>query len=353
MTLKEIAAKAGVSVATVSYVLNGNPRVAKETRLRVEAVIKETGYRSNFFAQSLRRGRTFLIGVIVEDITVYHTPLIIDGINSLAEKKGYQIILCNLRLLSKIESQFEHISQYQKDIDRAVDTLSRMRADGIIYVGMHDRAIRNVLDELHKPVIYCYCYTPEEGSSVRYSNEKASARITQLFLKRGHREFAVIQGLEGSEPAALRMKGVEQALRDAGVALKPENVVRGDWKYAAARAAALQLLARPDRPTAVIAMNDEMAIGARDAAAQLGLRVPEDVSISGFDNSDIVQYVTPHLTTVERPLQEMGLRSMEILLDKIENGHVEDVNITLPCRIVEGETIADVPQKGKPCNSTD
>ena len=107
MTLKEIAAKAGVSVATVSYVLNDSAKVSDETKQRVEQIIKETGYRSNILAKSLRKNRTNIIGIIVEDVTVWHTPYIIDGINELAEEKGYQTILSNLRLLSKIDDNFQ------------------------------------------------------------------------------------------------------------------------------------------------------------------------------------------------------------------------------------------------------
>ncbi len=345
MTLKEIAEKAGVSVATVSYVLNDSPKVGEATKKRVEQIIKETGYQSNFLAQSLRRNKTSLIGVVVEDITVTHTPMIIDGINDVAEKRGYQIVLNNLRLLSKIESQFEHISKFRNHIDRAVETLGRMQVDGIMYVGMHDRLIKDVLHDVNRPVVYCYCYTTGGGSSVHYSNEKEAYQITKEFLKKGHRNFGVIKGSESSEPCVLRMKGVERALKEAGVELKPENVINGDYKYRTAYEASLKLLRRKDHPEAIIAVNDEMAVGCRDAARELGLAVPEDISLSGFDNADIIRYITPKITTVERPLREMGARGMTLLLDKIEKGTIEDADITLPCRIIRGESIKDLRKK--------
>ncbi|WP_277407278.1 LacI family DNA-binding transcriptional regulator [Lacrimispora xylanisolvens] len=148
MTLKEIASMAGVSVATVSYVLNNTAQVSDETRKKVEKIIKETGYRSNILAKSLRRNESFLVGVIVEDVTVWHTAYIIDGINEIAEARGYNTILSNLRLLNKIESQFDHISNYQKDIDKALDVMIGMQVDGIIYVGMHDRKISHILGNI-------------------------------------------------------------------------------------------------------------------------------------------------------------------------------------------------------------
>ena len=339
MTLKEIAAKAGVSIATVSYVLNNTATVSDETRQRVEKIIKETGYRSNILAKSLRKNETFLIGVIVEDITVWHTAYIIDGINEIAETKGYNTILSNLRLLSKIESQFEHISQYQKDIDKALDVLIGMQVDGIIYVGMHDRLIHHVLHEINKPVVYCYCYTDGEGSSVRYGNEKALYELTQKLIKNGHKDFGVINGMKESEPAMLRFKGFERAVMEANIAVKPENIVCGEFSYEGGKEAAKTLLNKADYPHAIIAMNDDMAVGVYDAAKELGLRIPEDVTVTGFDNADIAHYVSPKITTVERPLQEMGYRSMELLLDIINGVSVGSVNITLPCKLIDGESV--------------
>ncbi|MDY4578978.1 LacI family DNA-binding transcriptional regulator [Bariatricus sp. HCP28S3_E4] len=342
MTLKEIAEKAGVSTATVSYVLNGTAKVSDETRQKVERIIKETGYQSNILARSLRKNKTSLVGVVVEDVTVWHTAFIIDGINELAERKGYQTILGNLRLRSKIESQFEHISQYQGDIDREVALLLGMQVDGIIYVGMHDRTIKDVLHDIPKPVVYCYCYTSNEGSSVTYSNEKAAYQLTKIFLKKGHREFAVIKGNEKSEATANRMHGIKRALKEYGIDLKNENVVVGNWQYKETRKVIKPVLQQEHIPTAFIAMNDEMAVAVRDEAKDMGLVVPDDISISGFDNSDIVHYGVPKITTVDRPLQQMGYRSMELLIDKIEKGEEGEVNIILPCKIIEGTSIREI-----------
>lgn len=342
MTLKEIAAKAGVSVATVSYVLNDSAKVSDETKQRVEQIIKETGYRSNILAKSLRKNRTNIIGIIVEDVTVWHTPYIIDGINELAEEKGYQTILSNLRLLSKIDDNFQDISKYQKDIDWAVDILLGMQVDGIIYVGMHDRPIPHIIKDVHKEVVYCYCYTFGEGSSVRYSNQRTSYELTKLFLEKGHKKFGVVKGLETSEPAALRFRGIKKALDEAGIQLEEKNIVTGDWKYKTAKEQVVGMLTQKECPDAIIAMNDEMAMGVMKAAEELNIEVPRELSVCGFDNADIVHYTNPKLTTVERPLQEMGYRSMDILLNKIENDAGEDISITLPCEIIQGDTICDM-----------
>ncbi|MGN0353642.1 MAG: LacI family DNA-binding transcriptional regulator [Muricoprocola sp.] len=342
MTLKEIAAQAGVSVATVSYVLNGTAKVSDETRKRVEKIIKETGYKANILARGLRTNKSSLVGVMIEDITVSHTAFIIDGINEIAEKRGYQTVLGNLRLLSKIDAEFEHITEYQDDIDREVALLLAMQVDGIIYVGMHDRYITDVLHDLSKPVVYCYCYTSYEGSSVTYGNEKAAYQITQMFLQKGHRDFVVIKGKETSEATSHRMHGIERALKEYEVELKRENIIVGNWKYKETVEAIEPIFERKVLPTAFIAMNDEMAVAVMDVAKKHGLSIPEDISVSGFDNADIVHYSTPRLTTVDRPLQQMGYRALEMLIDKIEKGEEGEMNLILPCKIIEGTSIREI-----------
>ena len=342
MTLKEIEAQAGVSVATVSYVLNGTAKVSDETRRRVEKIIKETGYKANILARGLRTSKSSLVGVMIEDITVSHTAFIIDGINEIAEKRGYQTVLSNLRLLSKIDAEFEHITEYQDDIDREVALLLAMQVDGIIYVGMHDRSIPDVLHDLSKPVVYCYCYTSNEGSSVTYGNEKAAYQITRMFLQKGHSDFVVLKGNEASEATAHRMRGIERALKEYEVELKKENIIVGNWKYKETVEAIEPIFEREVLPTAFVAMNDEMAVAVMDVAKKHGLSIPEDISLSGFDNADIVHYSTPRLTTVDRPLQQMGYRALEMLIDKIEKGDEGEMNLILPCKVIEGTSIREI-----------
>ncbi|MBO5293566.1 MAG: LacI family DNA-binding transcriptional regulator [Lachnospiraceae bacterium] len=330
---------AGVSVATVSYVLNGTAPISDKTREKVERIIRETGYRSNMLAKSLRTNESRLIGILVEDITVWHTPQIIDGINEIAERQGYHTILSNLRLMSKIASRFEDISNYQEDIDREVDMLAGMQVDGIIYVGMHDRMLPEMISDIGKPVVYCYCYPMGRGSSVRYDNEEVLYQLTGLMLKKGYRRFGVIGGLEGSEPAALRLKGFQRAMKEAGIEVPPENVLCGGWNYKEGRETAGKLLDRKDFPQIIMAMNDEMAVGVYDAATELGLKIPEDVAVTGFDHAAIAQHISPELVTVERPLQAMGYHAMELLTEQISGREEENQDIILPCRIIPGASV--------------
>jgi LacI family transcriptional regulator len=340
VTLRDIAKEAGVTAATVSYVLNGSGKVSEATRERVLKIAKEKGYRSNVLARSLRNNKSNLIGVIVEDVQAKMTPKIIDGINAAAEEKGYQILLSNLRLMSKIDAQFSHISAYQEDIDHAVHTLAGMQVDGIIYVGMHDRCIPHVLGGIECPLVYCYCYTQGEGSSVGYDNTDVMYRLTRMFLEQGHRSFGIIAGRSDSEPSMKRLRGIQKAMDEAGIRIDEKMIRFGDWQYEKAREIAVEMLSGKDRPTAIIALNDEMAVGVRDAAMELQIRIPEDLSVSGFDFSDAVQFVTPHITTVQPQLSRMGQRAMELLLNKIENAEQENITVVLPSKIIDGDSVS-------------
>ncbi|MDD2355945.1 MAG: LacI family DNA-binding transcriptional regulator [Lachnospiraceae bacterium] len=348
MTLKEIADLAGVSTATVSYVINHSAPVSDKTRSKVEKIIKETGYHSNMLAKSLRRNESRLIGILVEDVTVAHTAYIIDGINEIAEKKKYNTILCNLRLLSKIGSRFDDISECQADIDNEINVLLSMQVDGIIYIGMHDRRINHIVKNSPIPVVYCYCYSDNEGSSVRYNNEQTAYQLTQMVINKGHRKIAVMNGLKTSEPASLRFKGFMRALEESGISIPDAYVATGNWKFDDARAAALKMLkieknnTADDRPTAIVAMNDEMAVGVYYAAEELGLRIPDDLSVTGFDHADVARYIYPSLTTAERPLQLMGYRALEMLIENISGENICQNNAIYPCTIINGESIRDL-----------
>ncbi len=341
VTLKDIAQRAGVSTATVSYVINNSPKISEATKERVNKIIEEMGYQSNILAQGLRSGRTGLAGVIVEDIQAKHVPRIIDGINEAAERKGLQIMLSNLRLMSKIDSHFGAITDYQSDIDHAIDTLSGMQVDGIIYVGMHDRLLPHMIRNIGKPIVYCYCYTEDDGSSISYDNAHVMSRLTRQFLAQGHTHFGIMAGREDSEPCQKRLQGIRKALKEGGIPDGQVILQYGNWSYETARELARDMLSHgQSRPSAIIALNDEMAIGVRDAAMSLGISIPDELSVSGFDHSDTVQYILPQITTVAPPLAKMGRRSMEILLDEIENRRNENMTLVLPSEIIDGSSIA-------------
>lgn len=333
-TIKEIAAKANVSAATVSNVLNNRlDQVGSETRDKILSIIKETNFKPNRIAKSLRINRSHTIGVIAEDITVFNTPSIINGINRFAEQHQYRIILNDLGINRKLGLSFSEITRFRKEINGSLAVLLSFQVDGIIYVGLHPRDVTGILSPTQKPVLFVDCVA-EEGVSVIYDDRSAFARATEALVDLGHHTIALIGGPPDSMAAESRLAGFKAALEDRGIPYDPELVVTGDWGFDSGYRIGKSLLDSERPPTAIIAMNDLMAIGAMNAAQDSGLRVPIDISVIGFDDIDFCKYTKPALTSVRLPLHEMGYTAANNLLSLIDTGEVAATTIELPCELM-------------------
>lgn len=340
-SIKEIAARAGVSAATVSYVLNHTGNVSEQTRKRVLAVVEEAGYVPNRMAKGLRAKKTDTIGILVEDITAFQTPQIINGINEYVEKKGYNIILNDLSLLGRVGKDFERIREFQADIEKGFGLLANAQVDGIIYVALHDRDIcyvNHLLPDI--PVVFAYCYdTTAKACCVTYDNEKVTQKAVELLLAQKHTDIGVLCGSEGSKPAQKRFQAVENCLKEHGLKLKNSNIYSGDWEFESGAAAFLQYTQTMKKPTAVFCMNDLMAMGFIDAALDAGYRVPEDVSVIGFDNDKRCCYARPRLTTIGLPLESMGKRAGNMLIDRIDGKKCREREVILDCSLIERASV--------------
>jgi LacI family transcriptional regulator len=342
-TIKLIAQKAGVSTATVSYVINNTGNVSEETRNKVLKVIEKYNYRPNRIAKSLRVNRTNTIGVIVEDITVFHVPWIINGINEYAEKNGYHLILSDLRLLDKIKNRFEELSNYKDEINEAIDIILSSKVDGIIYIAMHDRKIDGIFKNVDLPVVYTYCYTDNENDlSVTYENQGISYEATKYLINQGHKKIAVISGPINSMPSHKRMLGFQTALMESGLELKQEYIKIGDWEYEFGYNMCIELMELSNPPTAIFAMNDKMALGVLNAACSINIKVPKELSIIGFDNTESSYYSNPKLTTIALPLKEMGYTAASYIDKKLKGEIIENNSVILPCKLLKRESVAKI-----------
>jgi LacI family transcriptional regulator len=338
--LKDIAEKAGVSTATVSYVLNNKGNVSEETRKKILKILDELEYKPNQIAKSLKTRKTSTVGVIVEDITVFNAPEIIDGINECAEEHGFSILLTNLRLYKRIGNNFSNVDKCKHLITNAVDSLLSKQVDGIIYIGVHTRNVTGLISEIDKPLVYTYCFA-DSGYSVNYDDEFASFEATNYLIEMGHRKIALISGLIDSIPAHERFNGYHKALMKHQLILNPSYVKTGDWSYESGYKMAKDLLQQKEPPTAILAMNDLMAGGVLEACRELGIQVPQDLSVIGFDNRECSLYYTPKLTTMDLPLRKMGAKSMEKIL-RLLNGESEtiEMNTKLRCRLIVRESVS-------------
>lgn len=347
MTIKEIAKLAGVSTATVSYVINGTKNVSEAKRRRVQEAVDRAGYQPNQIAKSLRINSTRTIGVVVEDIMGFPVPAMINGISEYVEQQDYHLLLSDLRILERVYNQYQHTVELKDKINGAVSLLQGARVDAIIYVGLFDRDITGIINPIQQPLVVAYStHKTPGGLYVTYDSERVSEELTRHLISRGHRRVAVITGLPGTDPAVLRLQGVRRAMEDAGLTLDPNLVMPGDWEYQSGYDCALRLLRQGGvRPSVIFAMNDLMAAGALDAINACGLRVPRDISLLGFDNREVSGYLTPRLSTVNINLKEIGRTAARMAIDRLKGLPLADTHTVIPSELVFRDTVGDCLEK--------
>lgn len=342
-TMKDIANLSGVSVATVSYVLNGTKKLSPEVEARVLKAIEQTHYQPNTIAKSLRLKKTNIIGILVEDICGMPGAEIVDGISEFLENSGYQVLLSNLRLLQKLLNQYEQLGKYTDIINRGMRLMENARVDGIIYVAMHDRLITGIRHPVHIPMAYAYATTDSRDVlSITYENERSAYEITRRLIAANHRRIALIAGHSASSGAQLRLNGFKTAMDEAELYVPAEYIRWGDWEFQSGLEQGNVLMSMTTRPTAIFAMNDVMAAGCYRAIKNHGLRIPEDISVVGFDNREIARLINPPLTTVALPNHQIGYQAAEHLLARIQHTEIEPTETILPCTIIERESVAHI-----------
>lgn len=336
--MKDIAKHAGVSVATVSKVLNGLGGISQDTADNILAISKELNYRPNLYARNLKTRQSRTIGIITEDITVFNTPLIIDGIGACCEERGYHYLLENLRYNRIGIDPVLDVNDHSIMVNDAINFMMSMQVDGLIYLSCHSHKV------LHLPSIkdtnfvctYCSC-TDQSVPSVLYNDKKAGYDVAKLLIDAGHKTIGVIAGPLGSTHSERRLSGYQEALFDYGIPYNPKLTVHGDWKRDSGYILAEQLIKAGT--TAIFSQNDIMAMGVIDYCRKSGIEIGRDLALFGFDNREISTVCRPSLSTVELPLFEIGHTSGSILIDKIEGKPTTLLGeVLLECTIIERES---------------
>jgi len=319
ITIKDIAQAAGVSTATVSYVINGTRSVTPERRQRVLDVIEKTGYQPNIVAKNLRTKKTNTIGVLVEDVMSFSTPCIINGISEYMEKTDYHILLNDLRMMDSLFNQYDQIIRQKEKIHKELMFLIYgAKVDAVIYIGTFDRDISGIIADVRIPVVIAYSTSKDDHACfVTYENENISAEVAEHLIDKGHTKIGLITGLADTAPAQLRLKGFRQGFRNKGLTLDENLIENGNWERDSGYSCMVKLLKNDNRPTAVFVMNDLMAVGAMDAIWDAGLRVPQDVAVVGFDNREVSYFVSPKLTTAEIDLKAIGFTAAQMVAEKL------------------------------------
>ena len=315
VTIKDVAAQAGVSVATVSKVINSRYGVSATTFAHVRAVIAEMGYEASLVAQSLRNLRTNVIGILVADIEPFSTELL-KGAAKAIKGTGFELV---------VYSAGGRTSEHEGWERRYLSRLSGTLIDGAVIV------TPTVVDVHYgAPIVAVDPHTgPTDLPTIDSDNLHGARLATEHLIALGHRRIAMLSGRADLQSSHLREEGYRRAL--AGL----EPLIRvGGYDPAVAADAARELLASAERPTAIFAANDVSAIATIDVARELGLRVPEDLSVVGFDNIPEAALCEPALTTVEQPLHDMGRLAIDMVVSLIRSEPVEKTHITLPTRLV-------------------
>lgn len=324
-TLNDVAKMAGVSTATVSRCLNYPDRVVDTTRKRVMSAVNTLGYTPNFAARVMAAKRSFTIGAIIPTMD---NAIFARGLQAFQEeihRRGYTLLVSS--------------SAYQTDIEEEqIRTLVARGADGLLLIG-HDRdsKIYDYLDRQKTPALVAWSFlSGGRCPSIGFDNRQSMHDLTDEALRLGHRHVGVISGIsKGNDRARLRIDGIKDAFEAHGLSPDTLAIIETPYDIDNGADAFRQLMAGSQRPTAVLCGNDVLAVGAVRQALDMGLRVPQDVSITGFDDLELARIVQPGLTTVHVPHREMGRKAAIELVSMIENnttGQSQQLQTTIVTR---------------------
>lgn len=341
VTMTDVARHAGVSQTTVSFVLNSNSaqNIPDETRKRVLAAIEELGYIPDARAQALRTGNTKTIGLIIPDMDNPHFWEYAAGVEKEALASGYRLLLSSMELSV----------EYGEDIFR---DLSRQRIDGLIlmgsFVNRSEKAQKTLRQFLKRrlAIVEISDQINPEITVDRVVSEYSSAtyEVMSHLLSLGHQRIGLIYGAQEPVLAEDRLVPYRKSLRDAGLSVDDELIVQCGTTIEDGYHAAEKLLNLPKRPTAVIAINDLLAIGAMRTATDRGMQIPKDLSVVGYDNIPFSNYVIPRLTTVTKDVAGVGREAVKLLLARIQEPDLPHQMLNFAPRVIQRESTGPVPK---------
>jgi DNA-binding LacI/PurR family transcriptional regulator len=337
VTIRELADAAGVSIATVSRVLNNKPHpVGEATRQRILTLADEMGYRPNLAARSLRTERSSTIGIITDNIDSPHTTMMIRGIQDHVKEDGYICVI--------ISADWDPQNERE-----AIHDLASRSIDGIIFAETWHRSANEILKLANKPFVFVHRQFPSAHPYSVTPDEVYGARLAIGHLVGlGHRRIGYINGPVQFYASADRLHGYAEELAIHGIPYNQGLVTRGDWQVASGYTAMEELLSQEARPTAVFAGNDLMAAGAMYAIFDAGLQIPQDVAVVGYDNREIARIFRPSLTTVTLPLYQMGEASAQILLDLLDGKDEPQSEVKIRGRLIIRESCGAPPELREP-----
>lgn len=332
--IKKVSELAGVSTATVSRTLKSPELVTAQTREKVMEAVKRAGYRPNWLASSVKSGKSNSIVVLVPNLVNPFFMRIIEGIEQAAQENGYSVLLGDTQ--GNAERENEYASMVLTN-----------RADGLIQLD-HSFPFSAADAELAATVPMVSVCERIEGEKkfpvIELDNYAAGRALTHHLVSYGHQHFGIIAGQIASQIHHDRLAGIRSVLQEEGLEFDEKIVVGGSYQIETGIQGVRDLLKFPQRPTAIVCFNDDIAIGALHEIKRQGLRVPQDISLTGFDNIRVSPYMDPPLTTVDQPANDMGRRAVEVLLQLIKRQPLKRSREILPFQLLERGSSGPVPR---------
>jgi len=328
-TIKDVARAAGVSVTTVSHVFNETRPVAAETRARVRAAIDALGYAPSTLARALKGERTGTIGMLATSSTNPFFAEVISGVEERCFELGYSLILCNT-------------GEDRERMKAQLTTMLQKRIDGLVVMSQNvDAEIFNDLSYLRGlPMVAIDTDGLDDISVVNDDSEIGGALAATYLVQRGFRRIAVLAAPENHQRGRRRLAGFAASLESQGVRLDPTLIYSTDLTLGSGdRAMRALLAAQPEPPEAIFCMNDLVAVGAIHAARESGLRIPDDISVIGYDDIEMAAFVEPPLTTIHQPTLDIGRTGAQRLIELVEGAPPSSETVSLPPRLIERRSV--------------
>jgi DNA-binding LacI/PurR family transcriptional regulator len=334
LNIKIIAEKAGVSTATVSRVLNNFPGVRGKTKKKVMKIVSESNYEVDGIARSLRQKKTFKIGVIVENILSQFYSILAKSIEDIANKYGYSVILCNAD------------DDPQKEL-KYLKVLKSSRVDGIIIAptGKNADYVNGLIQSNIKIVLVDRLIEGVDCDAVLVDNEKGSYTAIKYLIDNGYRKIALINGFIDRTTGKERLNGYIRALKENNIPVNNDFIKIKDFKKRSGILFSEELLKNKDKPEAIFAANIDLTLGTLLSAKKFGLKIPDDLAVIGFDDTDWAQITEPPLTVIRQPIYDLGASSAEMLIKNIEEDNKfkkEKLIITLNTKLIERDSVKKI-----------
>ena len=341
-SITDVAKKAGVSISTVSNVINDTKFVSEQLKSRVMQAIDELGYQPNELAASMKRRATNNIGVILPNIRMVFFPDVLKGIEDAAKEHGYKL------LYFSTDYNFEKEQEY-------LNLLKSSWVDGIILdsscpmeqLEEYQKVLVNNPNGKHVPVVTTVApFTAPELGVITFDEEKATEQTIEYLIQQGHRKICLLFGPSHIPMHERNMRGIRRIFDKYGITFDPNDVLEGDYFAQSGYVAMKQALQEQVPWTAVLAVNDQMAIGAMKAIKEAGLSIPDDIAVTGADGIYITSMISPALTTVEYPRYDMGYKAGKMLIEMIQSQSKAGQHILMEGKLIVRES-TDASKKGE------